>query len=298
MLESFRSFGLKQNDVFNLNHEHFFITKLQELTGIPKFSVTPVRANKHTLIFLKSGFIFMKVGSHSIKVHHNECVIIPAGQVFSYDYDEKSKEVEGHICAFDEDFLIGSRDFLNTFEFLTIWGNPVIKLQGESAIHLFHSLKRILVEYAKNGLHNKLIIQAYLIAVLCDLNLNYLPLTDRKNKATVELTTRFKELLARKVNSIHRVSDYADMLHISPNHLNKTIKLNTQKSPSTWIRETLINEAKIMLFQTHFSIQEIAWELGIDDQSYFTRLFKKQEGMTPSDFRKKTNPYEHVVVSS
>ena len=76
------------------------------------------------------------------------------------------------------------------------------------------------------------------------------------------------------------------MLNVSPNHLNKAIKLITLKSPSDWIRTTLINEAKVLLFQTDFSIQEIASELGIDDQSYFARLFKKQEGVTPVEYRK------------
>lgn len=76
------------------------------------------------------------------------------------------------------------------------------------------------------------------------------------------------------------------MLHISPNHLNKTIKLITSKSPSVWIRETLINEAKVLLFQTDLSIKAITLELGMEDPSYFSRLFKKQEGISPIDYRK------------
>lgn len=291
MLESYMSIGSKRDEVFKEDYELFYIARLQDLTEITKVPVPPVKAITHTLLFLKSGALFMKVGSHSIKVYHNECVIIPAGQVFSYsdDDDEKSIPGEGFICGFDKDLLIGqigSRDLLKTFEFLTIWGNPVIKLQGESAVHLLNSLRRIHTEYAERGLHNKLIIQAYLIAVLCDLNIDYLPLSNHKNKVAIELTNRFKELLHQKINTIHKVSDYAAMLNISPNHLNKTIKLITLKTPSIWIRETLINEAKVMLFQSNYSIQEIAFELGIDDQSYFTRLFKKQEGMTPVDYRK------------
>lgn len=291
MLESFMSVGSKRDDVFKQDYELFYIARLQDLTEISKVPVPPVKAITHTLLFLKSGALFMKIGSHSIKIHDNQCVIIPAGQVFSYsdDDDDKSIPGEGFICGFNDDFLIGqigSRDLLKTFEFLTIWGNPVIKPQGESAVHLLNSLRRIHTEYSERGLHNKAIIQAYLIAVLCDLNVDYLPLSSHENKIAVELTNKFKELLHQKINTIHKVSDYADMLSISPNHLNKTIKLITLKSPSIWIRETLINEAKVMLFQTHFSIQEISLELGIDDQSYFTRLFKKQEGMTPVDYRK------------
>jgi len=200
----------------------------------------------------------------------------------------KGAEAEGFICGFSDDFLIGqigSRDLLKSFEFLTVWGNPIIKLKKQLAKYLLQSFRRILDEYKTNGLQNKLIIQSHFIATLCDLNVNYQPLSNHKNKTAVKLTNKFIELLYKNINTKHQVSGYASMLNISPNHLNKTIKLITQKSPSVWIRETLINEAKVLLFQTDLSIQEIASELGFDDQSYFTRLFKKQEGITPISYR-------------
>lgn len=291
LLESFMSFGSKRNDVFKQDYELFYIARLQDLTEISKTPIPPVKAITHTLLFLQSGMLFMRIGSHPIKIHQNECVVIPAGQVFSYsdDDDKKSDQGEGFICGFNDDFLlgqIGSRPLLKTFEFLTIWGNPVLKPSKKLATYLSHSLKRILSEYSDHGLQNKIIIQAHLIAVLCDLNTCYLPLSNHKNKAAVELTNRFKELLHQNINTTHKVSDFAAMLNISPNHLNKTVKLITQKTPSVWIRETLINEAKVLLFQSDLSIQEIASESGIDDPSYFSRLFRKQEGMTPATYRK------------
>lgn len=290
-LESFMSFGSKRNEIFKQGFELFYIARMEDLTEISKMPVPPVKAESHCLFFLMSGTLTMKIGSHSIKIHKNECVIIPAGQVFSYSEDdnEKSEQGQGFICGFNDDFLIekiGNRELLKTFEFLTIWGNPVIKPKGKSAAYLTHSLIRILDEYVKNGLQNKVIIQAYLVAILCDLNIDYLPLSSHKNKTAIELTNRFKELLHQHINTTHKVAHFAAMLNISPNHLNKTIKLITLKSPSVWIRETLINEAKVLLFQTDLSIQEIALDLGIEDQSYFARLFKKQEGITPLDFRK------------
>ena len=291
LLESFMNRGTKRDSVFKQGYELFYIASLESLTEISKNPVPPVKAITHSLIFLKTGLLFMKVGSQSIKIHPNECVVIPAGQVFSYskEEEENSQEGGGFICGFNDDFLIGqigSRDLLKSFEFLSIWGNPIIKPKRQSAIYLSQSLSRILAEYAKNGLQNKLLIQAYLIAILCDLSIDYLPLSKHPNKRAIELTKRFKEYLHKKINSTHKVSDYAALLNISPNHLNKSIKLITQKSPSDWIRETLINEAKVLLFQTDLSVQEVAFELGINDPSYFARLFKKQEGKTPLEYKK------------
>ncbi|MGH1335165.1 MAG: helix-turn-helix domain-containing protein [Aureispira sp.] len=291
LLELYMNFGSKRNDIFKKNYDIFYISRLQDLREISKPPVLPVKAKTHSLLFLTSKILNMNVGSYPIRVGQNECVIIPAGQVFSYSNDDfiESEDAEGFICGFNNDFLIGqigSRDLLKTFEFLTIWGNPTIKPKEKSAIHQIYTLNRIWNEYTENALQNQKIIQAYLLALLCDLNIDYLPLSSHKNKTAVELTNKFKELLHQNIGNSHKVSDFANMLNISPNHLNKNIKLITQKSPSVWIRETLINEAKVLLFQSDLSIQEIASELGIDDQSYFARLFKKQEGVTPASYRK------------
>ena len=64
------------------------------------------------------------------------------------------------------------------------------------------------------------------------------------------------------------------------------MKSITEKSPTKWIDETLVLEAKVLLYQTELSINEVANEIGIEDQSYFSRLFKKYEQVTPLQFRK------------
>jgi len=290
-IESFMCFGGKRNEVFKNNFELFYIARLEEVSQISKPPIPPVKARTHTFFFLTSGILSIKIGPHAIKIGANESLMIPAGQVFSYsDVDmQKSEPGTGFMCGFNNDFLIGkigSQELLNTFEFLNIWGNPAIRPTGKSATYLTQSLNRIFDEFSANALQHKVIIQAHLIALLCDLNKDYFPLSNHQNKTAVELTNRFKELLHQNIKTMHKVSDFAAQLNISPNHLNKTIKLITQKSPSVWIRETLINESKVLLFQSDLSIQEIASELGIDDQSYFARLFKKQEGITPAHYRK------------
>jgi AraC-like DNA-binding protein len=81
------------------------------------------------------------------------------------------------------------------------------------------------------------------------------------------------------------VAEYAALLHISPNHLNKSVKAATGKSPSRWIDEAIVLEAKVLLYQSQYTIGDIATELGLEDPSYFSRLFKKYEGITPQAFR-------------
>ena len=268
------------------NNGRFFIVAVQDMIKVSKLPVPPTRATTHTIIYLTSGIATMKIGFHSVEIQQHECLVVPAGQVFSY---EKYEVNTGFICSFDNDFLIGkigSYDLLKEFDFLNIWANPIIKPNPQRAAYLNHTFQRICEEFSENGLKNTNILQSYFIAALCDLNAVYEPLSNGKSKTALTLTNRFKQLLHQHIKTKHLVADYANLLNVSPNHLNKAVKETTSKSPSKWIDEALVTEAKVLLFQTNNSIGEIATELGIFDQSYFSRLFKKYEGKTPLEFRK------------
>ena len=228
----------------------------------------------------------MNIGAQRVVIRENECLVVPAGQVFSYEQYEVNT---GYICNFDNDFLVGkvgSKELLQSFEFLQIWGNPVIRPEPQRAVYIQENFQRILGEYQAAGLTNALLLQAYLIAGLCDLNAAYQPLSSHHNKSAIALTNRFKDLLYQHIRQKHLASDYATLLHLTPNHLNKVVKEITGKPVSKWIEETLMIEAKVLLFQTNLSINQVAAELGIFDASYFSRFFRKNEGVTPVFFRK------------
>jgi AraC-like DNA-binding protein len=77
-------------------------------------------------------------------------------------------------------------------------------------------------------------------------------------------------------------------LYITPNHLNALSKEQLGISAGELIRNRIILEAKRLLAIKDYSIAEIAYELSFADNSYFTKFFKKIEGVTPEEFRKNT----------
>lgn len=81
-------------------------------------------------------------------------------------------------------------------------------------------------------------------------------------------------------------SYYADKLCISPVYLNETVKATTGLSVSRMIQYEIVLRAKRMLAYTDCSVKEIALELGFDDCSYFIKIFTKQTGISPVQFRK------------
>jgi AraC family transcriptional regulator, transcriptional activator of pobA len=265
----------------------FFIVKVEDMIRLIKLPVPPTKAITHSLIYLTEGEATMTIGSESFKIFKDECLIIPAGQVFSFDNLDINK---GFLCNFHDDIIVGKfgkNELLKGFEFLNIWGNPRIGLGCEKSKFVEQLLSRIYLDYSNNGLQYLDIIQSYFIATLCEINSIYKPLSNSNQTTAINITNKFKAMIFANIKSKHLVTDYSSMLNITPNHLNKLVKTITGKSPTKWIDDTLVLEAKVLLYQTSLTINEVASEIGIYDQSYFSRLFKKYEGVTPFEFRKK-----------
>lgn len=83
------------------------------------------------------------------------------------------------------------------------------------------------------------------------------------------------------------IASYASAIGISENYLSRLVKKYTDRSVGAWIDIVRIQRAKRLLSETRQPIIDIASAVGIEDQSYFSRLFKKETGITPSAFRKK-----------
>lgn len=101
----------------------------------------------------------------------------------------------------------------------------------------------------------------------------------------LDLTRKFNTLLEFNFRKKHKVSEYADMLNKSPKTLSNVFKQFHQKTPLQMIHERLELEAKRLLRYTDKSTKEVAYELGFDDSSKFSRFFKTQTGMYPTAFK-------------
>jgi len=264
----------------------FFIVKVENMIRLIRLPVPPARAINHTLIFLTEGEAIMSIGSETHRIFKNECLIVPAGQVFSF----KNLDINrGYLCHFHNDIVIGKfgkNNMLKDFEFLNVWGNNMISLSNQTGEFVEHLFKRILIEYSENGLKYPDIILSNLIALLCEINHAYKPFAVSKKTNALNLANRFRELISNNITSKHFVREYADLLSITPNHLNKSVREITGKSATKWIDETLMLEAKVLLYQSNMTISEVSTEIGFMDTSYFSRFFKKHEGTTPLEFRK------------
>ncbi|GAA4235480.1 helix-turn-helix domain-containing protein [Postechiella marina] len=101
----------------------------------------------------------------------------------------------------------------------------------------------------------------------------------------IELLREFNLLVESHFKTEHSVSFYANKLFKSPKTLSNTFaKLNT--SPLQIIHGRIVLEAKRLLTYTDKTAKEIAYEIGFDDASHLSRLFKKNTQLSPTDFKK------------
>lgn len=271
--------------LFKSNSDHFFCLEIEEIMQM-QHPVPPSKHSGHTLIFISSGKHVMKLGHQEYTTTDNEIIVVPAGQIFSLD--NVNNIHKGYICQFHPDILIrkyGSREMLNDFDFLKISGNPKITLAPQDVSTITNVLERLKKEYSESAFTDLNIVQSYLIALFYEMNKNAVK-TSNNISAAEMITGKFRELIHNHIKDDHQVNFYAALLNVTPNHLNKCVKTVTGKSAVKWIDENILLEAKYLLFQTSLSVGEIAAKVGFEDQSYFSRFFKKAEGFSPVQYRK------------
>jgi len=93
--------------------------------------------------------------------------------------------------------------------------------------------------------------------------------------------------LSRNFREHRTVEYYAEEACLTPKHFSAVIKQRSGKLPTEWIMERTIVLIRFLLDNTDMSIQEIANELNFPNQSFFTRYFKNQTGMTPTAYRER-----------
>ncbi len=266
----------------------FVIRRLNESCYRRQDETHPARSPLHCFFYLSEGSVLVDIGGATYFMQEDDLIIIPAGQIFKVRYYENSKGYMGGFNA--ASFGISPT--------VSVWSNPKIMLNKASSGHISAILERLCLENEQNE-PDEGIISGYLTAFIAEAA----AICKRSSAQVVRhndaVCSCFFELLFHnggEGNSLFQpvkfsVTYYADRLQISPNHLNKVVKGVTGKSPSVWIEEAVIQEAKRLLRTTALPLGEIASMVGILDQSYFARRFKKHEGVSPREYRNKLSGY-------
>lgn len=103
-----------------------------------------------------------------------------------------------------------------------------------------------------------------------------------------DLVNRFYELFSDRESFLHRDTQYfADKLNITVRYLFQVCKNETGRTPKELINDTIVSEIRHTMLTTKLSFQQISLQFNFPDQTAFTQFFKRNTGMTPSEFKQK-----------
>lgn len=269
-------------DRFKANFNQFIVTSLEYGRPVIRLPLPPSRTSNHALILVTAGCVTLSIGHQRYELVSQKLVVVPALQIFTIQ--AISEDAHGFLCFFSPELILGMPNETD-FDFLKLTGNPQVNLTAQQTLFVQALLNRLTAEYSEHGATRINLIRPYLMALLAEIDQAYVNAVPPKTDAGERLVQRFMDRLTTQIRINRLVSYYADQLNVSPNHLNKVIKSRTGKSPSVWIDERIVLEAKVLLFQSSLPIAQLAHQLGFDDQSVFGKLFRKYSGMSPTDFR-------------
>ena len=115
-----------------------------------------------------------------------------------------------------------------------------------------------------------------------------MPIENTMKPSQITTFNNFLKILEENFRRDEGVGFYADKMNMSERNLNIICRNNFQKSVTEIIETRKLIEAKSLLIHSEKSVSEIGYELGYNEKSYFTRVFRNKISVTPTEFREMT----------
>ena len=129
------------------------------------------------------------------------------------------------------------------------------------------------------------------LEVILDKNISLMTETAGAYDSTTaanELCGKITEFIKARYTEDISIAELADNFKLNPTYMSRVFKARTGRSPTRFLTELRINRAKKLLTDyPELEIKEISIQLGFQDQNYFSRLFKKEAGVSPLEYRGK-----------
>lgn len=248
-------------------------------------------AHRHSFyhfVFFTKGNGKQQIDFRNFEVKPNLIYFMVPGQVHSWNFET---EPDGYLINFSASYfssLLLKQEYLNRFSFFS--GKPeeqVLILDESTSEKIISIFEDILREGETDLSINDDLVKVLLLRLLIEVS----RVTDLQNDKNLNpynhtILRNFQQLIEQNYTKLRLPKQYAELLYITPNHLNSLCNDFLGTSAGKLIRDRIILEAKRLLINLDLRVVEIAEKLNFEDQSYFVKFFKKYEGTTPDKFRK------------
>lgn len=237
---------------------------------------------------------FIKKGSGHVILNHHKIEIIDNSIIFLSPFQKREWNLNPEgldfvILVFQEDFL---NDFFSDklFAYRLLYFYQLecpLNMQIDDALmeRYFSLLAEIKSELVRTRIDSVHIIRSLIYYLLQKLNREYSQINHlalEKNEQNDAFA--FKQLIEIYIKEKQRISDYTELLHINRIALNKAVKNQFNVTATHLLKQRLLIEIKDYLIHSKLTVAEIAYQLNFSEPNHLMRFFKKQTGLTTSDF--------------
>ncbi len=263
--------------------------------GVICKQLTPFYRRDYYKISLIQGLGRLHYTDRTVEI--NGYAMVFYNPAIGYTWEPVTEKQGGYFCLFNNSFITTSltdKNFKNS-ALLDTSVNPVYHLTEEKFYELAFIFRKMSDELDTDyeGRYDAIKHCLHLIVHEATKLQPAGQGTEKYLNASTRISSLFIEMLERQfpVDStehslkIKAPNDFATMLSVHVNHLNRAVKEVTGKSTSELIAARVATEAKALLKHTDNSVAEIAYSLGFEHASNFNNFFKKQTGVTPKSIR-------------
>jgi len=260
----------------------------------PRESSPPIMNDCYSISFKKYVAGDLNYGRTKYDFTNGALIFIAPRQVLKWD-ESVVFEQKGFSINFHEDFLKGTELALQIkkYGFFSYSVNEALHLSPKEEKQIESIVENIEIEYQNNqDVFSKKIIISQLNTLLKYANRFYERQFLNRKELSNNLLEQFNLQLSEYFESgqlqeqgIPSIEQIANKMFVSQRYLSDTLKKETGKTTTEHLQLHLIEEAKNILLQPNKSISEVAFDLGFEYPQYFSRLFKKKEGISPTEYR-------------
>ena len=247
----------------------------------------PEQMQQLKIIWIKEGKGTYHIDFKKYSFTNSVLFFLSPGQVFSI---ESEKIKEAYQLSFHKDFYcIQNHDAeisCNGVLFNNIYETPLIKPSQADVNKLEAIINNLIEEFQQKEAAQYDMLQAYLKQFIISAVRIKKEHDIIKDDVETKLFKDFSVLVEQNFKKLHSVTDYANRLGISPKSLTKHFQKIGVQTPSDFIKNRIITEAKRQLLYSSEAVKHIAFDLGFNDPAYFSRFFTKTTGISPKQFQK------------
>jgi len=246
------------------------------------------RTNCYTIIFVLNGNGIFKAEGLAYSFEGKTLICLSPYQPYMIN---ASVTLQGYVLHFHSDFLCVYKHHnevaCNGVLFDNIYRSPILSLTEAEGEKLHQMLQQMEAEVHDIGLAQYELLVSYLKIFL--IHATRIKVLEQPGAHIIKdeplIVKNLKDAIEHYFRKEHSASYYSGLLNISTKALAKIIKSHLGKPLNHLISERIVVEAKRELYLTSKPVKEIAYDLGFNDEYYFSRFFKKNTRISPQMYR-------------